>query len=761
MRVLVAIAYYGTTNEPFVKQLIDEYRSMRHDVDLVVLSEAPKELGEVEVRVGLPSPNPYSLPFAHKPLFDERRDDYDLYIYTEDDTLITERSIDAFLWATGLLPPSTIAGFLRTEEAADGTLRCSSVNSRFHWRPDSGVVVDDEVFAEYTNPHGAAFMLTRDQLHRAIASGGFLTAPREGRLSMRVTAATDPYTGCGFTKLICVSRLDDFLLPHLTNRYSATDIGTSLDEFRDQAAMMRRIAVGELSADRLLCPTSRLDDARWDKLFWAPVDHAALSAVPSGAHSALSFGVGSGATEAALISRGAEVAGIPLDRVIATSASRRGVDTTPPDLRAALSSLAGRRFDVLLLSNSLHHVPDPANLLRELRGSVEVGGTVVATLPNVRREILRWLLRRTPRPPRHPDFEQAGVHLESGRSAAAWFRRAGLEDVRVSYPGDRARLLRRWLTSEVVVRGRVPRQPAEREPTVRRPLVSVGVPVYNGGNYLRHALESIRSQDLVDIEVIICDNASTDDTAAICQEFVDADPRFRYVRHEHNLGAARNYNECFFRSSGEFFTWLAHDDMRAPGFLSRCVRAFDDEGATAVLVYPRADFVDESGTPRAHDESVVEARSSSPHRRLAVAVADTGAVNPVFGLIRSAALEQTRLIGPFVASDRVLLAELALLGQIHEVPETLSFRRLHAEMSTNANPGKAERTAWFDPDAPTPRLNEVALLGVEFSRSVVRLPLAPGDRAACLVTVPVRMISRRGRIALGAWRRAVTSRLRS
>lgn len=752
MRVLVAIAFYGTTNAPFVRQLIDEYRSMQHDVDIVVLSEAPKELTDVELRVGLPSPDPYSLPFAHKDLFVERRGDYDLYIYSEDDTLITESSIDAFMWATSVLPGDTIAGFLRTEEGSDGELRCSTVNSRFHWRPDSGLVAGGEVFAEYTNPHSAAFMLTSDQLDRVIDSGGFLTPPREGRLDMRVTAATDPYTRCGLTKLVCVTRLDDFLLPHLTNRYAESSIGISLQEFREQANAMSAVVSGDLAPHRLLCPTSRLDDARWDKLYWAPVDRLALESVPSSARRVLSVGVGSGATEEALARRGIEVVGIPLDEIVATSARLRGVTTTSADFREAMTSLSGQRFDAVLLSGSLQHFPDPTMVLREIRSALDIRGSVVITLPNHRREVLRWLLRRAARPPLRDNFAVNGVHLGSTRAARTWLRHAGFVADGTRHHGPGRPWLRSLVSPGFVIRADVG-DLAARRPTPRsRPLVSVGVPVFNGGNYLEEALESIRVQDLSDFEVIICDNASTDDTQAICERYAAADPRFRYVRHAENLGAARNYNECFARSSGEFFTWLAHDDMRAPGFLSGCIEHFDDAGASAVLTYPEADFIDEEGTVRAHDTYSVEARSSLAHRRLAVAVTDTGAVNPIFGVVRSAVLEQTRLIGPFIASDRVLLAELAMLGQIHELRQTLSLRRLHPQMSTNAHVDKDDLTAWFDPNARSSRLNEVSLLGREFARSVRDLPLTFPERVACFATFPIRMLGRRGRIYLGARR---------
>src|SRR4029077_12422432 len=94
LRVLVALASYGTANDRYLTRVIEEYRSMAFDVDIVVLSNLRKHLSaDIRVFVGLPNRNPWSLPFAHKPLFLEGLEQYDLFVYSEDDILITERNL--------------------------------------------------------------------------------------------------------------------------------------------------------------------------------------------------------------------------------------------------------------------------------------------------------------------------------------------------------------------------------------------------------------------------------------------------------------------------------------------------------------------------------------------------------------------------------------------------------------------------------------------------------------------------------------------
>ena len=80
---------------------------------------------------------------------------------------------------------------------------------------------------------------------------------------------------------------------------------------------------------------------------------------------------------------------------------------------------------------------------------------------------------------------------------------------------------------------------------INKPRVSIGLPVCNGENYLKQALDSIMAQTYTDFELIISDNASTDRTAQICKEYANRDPRIRYYRNEKNLGAARNFNYVF------------------------------------------------------------------------------------------------------------------------------------------------------------------------------------------------------------------------
>ena len=233
MRILVAISSFGTSQDQYLLQMIEEYRSMPFDLDIVVLSNIPKEVAPgVEVIVGLPDEkDPWSLVYAHKSLFAKRAEDYDLFIHTENDILITESHIRSFLKVSAVLHDDEITGFMRFEAGPDGETNFPDVHASFHWDGRSVVTRGEYTLAYFTNEQAACYLLTREQLRRAIHSGGYVVAPHLGKYGICESAATDPYTQCGFKKLICISHVDEFLVHHMSNKY-VKKVGIERPEFQ-------------------------------------------------------------------------------------------------------------------------------------------------------------------------------------------------------------------------------------------------------------------------------------------------------------------------------------------------------------------------------------------------------------------------------------------------------------------------------------------------------------------------------------------------
>ena len=108
------------------------------------------------------------------------------------------------------------------------------------------------------------------------------------------------------------------------------------------------------------------------------------------------------------------------------------------------------------------------------------------------------------------------------------------------------------------------------------PRLSIGLPVYNGENFLAESIESLLGQSYEDFELIISDNASTDDTEDICRTYAEKDPRIRYIRQRHNIGSAPNHNFVIEQAGGDLFKHASHDDLYARDLLKLCVAALDE-----------------------------------------------------------------------------------------------------------------------------------------------------------------------------------------
>lgn len=105
--------------------------------------------------------------------------------------------------------------------------------------------------------------------------------------------------------------------------------------------------------------------------------------------------------------------------------------------------------------------------------------------------------------------------------------------------------------------------------TLKHPIVSIGLPVYNGEDFLKYALDSLLSQTFRDFELIISDNASTDNSVNICKEFMKKDSRIKLNEQEHNIGQFNNYNFLLEKVLGKYFLWVAVDDLLLPEFLEK------------------------------------------------------------------------------------------------------------------------------------------------------------------------------------------------
>ena len=230
------------------------------------------------------------------------------------------------------------------------------------------------------------------------------------------------------------------------------------------------------------------------------------------------------------------------------------------------------------------------------------------------------------------------------------------------------------------------------------PQVSIGLPVYNGENYVGEAIQCILAQTYLDWELVISDNSSTDRTLQICTAFAKKDSRIRVFPNERNLGTAPNFNRTFQLSRGRFFRWMAHDDLCGPRYVEECLKGLQNH-PEAVLAFTKFDYVDAAGThsrkPHTLDLNLFGATPELRVRQLIdLEVKSSDIYWCLYGLMRREALETTRLMEVFNASDQVLIFELALRGKFIQVNEELFSRREHPGAASLSTRSARERARW-------------------------------------------------------------------
>lgn len=272
------------------------------------------------------------------------------------------------------------------------------------------------------------------------------------------------------------------------------------------------------------------------------------------------------------------------------------------------------------------------------------------------------------------------------------------------------------------------------------PRASIGLPVYNGEDYLAQTLEDWSAQTMGDFDLVVVDNASTDGTEAIARAHAALDRRVRYVRNDRNIGSLPNFNRAFhIAAPAPYFAWSAHDDRHAPDFLERLVALLDADPA-ASLAYGPTVYVDDDGErlpydaalgafvapdgmvytdDRALEDDVV----GPPDVRFQRVLLSTMLNNPIHGLFRRSVLERSSL-HQFYGSDTLLLAEAALAGPFRVTEHEVFRWRLHrggtAYMTREAWAARETGDDAFRPGLPLRSLPR-------YLRAVARTDMRPAE----------------------------------
>jgi glycosyltransferase involved in cell wall biosynthesis len=270
-----------------------------------------------------------------------------------------------------------------------------------------------------------------------------------------------------------------------------------------------------------------------------------------------------------------------------------------------------------------------------------------------------------------------------------------------------------------------------------KPSVVIGLPVYNGEQFLEQAIDSILQQTYVDFQLLVSDNASTDRTAEILADYAARDARVTVVTAEQNMGAGWNFTRVLeLAGSPTFFKWQAHDDVLEPTFLERCVERLT-ANPEASLAFSGVDVVDEDGKFVEDYDIELDTGHPDPVVRFAELLLKWQMCFEVFGVIRMAHLRQTAGMGNYSHGDGVLLGHLGLLGPIERVPEVLFHSRKHPGQSMQqfgqASGGNDYYAylLWFDPTRKGKLVLPNWKIIREYQRTISATPMKLRQRARC------------------------------
>jgi len=240
----------------------------------------------------------------------------------------------------------------------------------------------------------------------------------------------------------------------------------------------------------------------------------------------------------------------------------------------------------------------------------------------------------------------------------------------------------------------------------KKPLVSIGLAVYNEEKFIEKTIDSLLKQDFEDFEIIISDNVSTDRTFEICLKYMNKDKRIRLHRNKRNLGTA-TLKSILKLADGKYFMLAGGHDLWEPSFISKCIDKLDSD-PNIVLCHTKCAEIDREGNFIRIMPDSLDTRNLSLEEKLPkVWSLKTGV--PIYGLMRLDAFNSTNPFRGVLGTDIIVLSELSALGSIAYIDELLFYQRNHRQPESSEqsirrtlksmNPDQHKikyETAWLD-----------------------------------------------------------------
>ncbi len=214
------------------------------------------------------------------------------------------------------------------------------------------------------------------------------------------------------------------------------------------------------------------------------------------------------------------------------------------------------------------------------------------------------------------------------------------------------------------------------------PKITIGLMVYNEEKDLVEAIKSIYEQNFDDMEILIGNNSSTDNSTNIIESYAKKDPRIIHIQRERNIGALQNWNDLVDRSKGEYFILTGGHDKWTVNYLKNLCKELDSN-KNAVLAYAKTTWIDKNGNELDRRTTFIDTSGLSFIGKFVSLMFSNQ--HYLMGLMRTKSIRETRKQLEIIGSGEIFLQELAQLGDFVLVENERWYRREVRDVETTAN----------------------------------------------------------------------------
>ena len=202
--------------------------------------------------------------------------------------------------------------------------------------------------------------------------------------------------------------------------------------------------------------------------------------------------------------------------------------------------------------------------------------------------------------------------------------------------------------------------------------ITIALMVYNEENDLDEAIQSIYEQNFENIEILVGNNASTDNSSAIIEKYAQKDNRIIHINRERNIGALSNWNDLVDRAKGEYFVMAGGHDKWSPDYLQNLSKELDNN-KDAVLAYAKTTWIDKNGKVIIKPTTLLDTSGLSYIGKFVSIMFSNQ--HPIMGLIRVESIRNTRKQLEIIGSGEIFLQELVQIGDFVVVENERWYRR--------------------------------------------------------------------------------------